>query len=198
MLLGAFLLLLSAALFGVRGAAAAVGRTRPLCQENSPLCTEVADSLSYDGKYTGHDEPALLFYSNTPGSGHSNLYRLTLPKDPPTLPVQNGTRGTFNFQLRPAFSNCAPPFGSAWRCVMINRRRIPVDRVSVPPCRAHLTAIATSTRARPPQTRIISASIQGRRLWKCSSIRRAGSPGLQVSVAIPRSGALRSTLTASL
>src|SRR2546422_2333932 len=103
MLLGAFLLLLSAALFGVRGAAAAVGRTRPLCQENSPLCTEVADSLSYDGKYTGHDEPALLFYSNTPGSGHSNLYRLTLPKDPPTLPVQNGTRGTFNFQLRPAF-----------------------------------------------------------------------------------------------
>jgi hypothetical protein len=88
-----------------RASAALTARThpRPLCQDNSALCTEVADSLNYDGKYTGHDEPSLLFYSNTPGSGHSNLYRLTLPKDPPTLPVQNGTGGTFNFQLHPAF-----------------------------------------------------------------------------------------------
>src|SRR5262245_54152779 len=28
---------------------------RSLCQENSPLCTEVMDSLAYDGQYTGHD-----------------------------------------------------------------------------------------------------------------------------------------------
>ncbi|MGH6795970.1 MAG: hypothetical protein ACREDH_12450, partial [Methylocella sp.] len=53
--------------------------------------------------YTGHDEPALLFYSDVPGSGNSNLYKLTLPKDPPNLPKQDGTGGTFNFQLHPAF-----------------------------------------------------------------------------------------------
>jgi hypothetical protein len=86
--------------------AAAVARIRPLrplCQDNSPLCTEVFDSLNYDGKYTGHDEPSLLFYSNRAGSGNSSLYRLTLPKDPPNRPVQTGTGGTFNFQLHPAF-----------------------------------------------------------------------------------------------
>jgi hypothetical protein len=93
----------AAAIAFVAASPPGAARPRVLCQDNSPLCTEVADSLNYDGKYTGHDEPSLLFYSNTPGSGHSNLYRLTLPKDPPTLPVQNGTGGTFNFQLHPAF-----------------------------------------------------------------------------------------------
>jgi hypothetical protein len=48
-------------------------------------------------------EPSLLFYSGAPGSGNSNLYRVVLPKDPPTLPTQDGTGGTWNFQLRPAF-----------------------------------------------------------------------------------------------
>ncbi|HEY3184862.1 MAG TPA: hypothetical protein VGJ77_18625 [Gaiellaceae bacterium] len=48
-------------------------------------------------------EPSLLFYSSGPGSGNSNLYRVVLPKDPPTLPTQDGTGGTWNFQLRPAF-----------------------------------------------------------------------------------------------
>ncbi len=74
-----------------------------LCQQNSPLCTEVADSLNVNGQYTGHDEPSLLFYSSTSGSGNNNVYYLTLPKDPPTLPKQDGTGGTFNFQLHPAF-----------------------------------------------------------------------------------------------
>jgi len=74
-----------------------------LCQQNSPLCTEVAESLSVNGIYTGHDEPSLLFYSGKPGAGNNNLYHLTLPKDPPTLPKQDGTGGTFNFQLHPAF-----------------------------------------------------------------------------------------------
>jgi hypothetical protein len=76
---------------------------RSLCDDNAPLCTETADSIGYEGKYTGHDEPAVLFYSNTPGSGNSNIYHLTLPKEPPTLPKQDGTGGTFNFQLHPAF-----------------------------------------------------------------------------------------------
>ncbi len=73
------------------------------CDEYAPLCTEVVDSIGPQGAYTGHDEPSVLFYSNVAGSGNSNIYRLTLPKDPPTLPVQNGTGGTFNFQLHPAF-----------------------------------------------------------------------------------------------
>ena len=49
------------------------------------------------------DEPSLLFDSAVPGSGNSNVYVLTLPTDLPNLPRQDGTGGTFNFQLHPAF-----------------------------------------------------------------------------------------------
>ncbi len=74
------------------------------CNDQSGiLCTEVYESIGYGGAYTGHDEPSLLFYSNVPGSGNTGSYFLRLPKDPPTLPKQDGTGGTFNFQLRPAF-----------------------------------------------------------------------------------------------
>src|SRR6266705_2370290 len=79
------------------------GRVRPLCEDNAPTCTETYQRYNYEGNYTGHDEPALLFYSNRAGSGNSNVYRITLPKDPPTLPKQDGKGGTFNFQLHPAF-----------------------------------------------------------------------------------------------
>ena len=71
------------------------------CNENGVLCTEAYDSVGYE--YTGHDEPSLLFYSKVPGSGNTGTYYLRLPKDPPTLPKQDGTGGAFNFQLRPAF-----------------------------------------------------------------------------------------------
>ncbi len=76
---------------------------RSFCDDNAPLCTETSNVLNYEGNYTGHDEPSVLFYSDTAGSGNSNVYQLTLPKDPPTLPKQDGTGGTFNFQLHPAF-----------------------------------------------------------------------------------------------
>jgi hypothetical protein len=33
------------------------------CDENGIFCTEVFDSIGYEGHYTGHDEPSLLFYS---------------------------------------------------------------------------------------------------------------------------------------
>ena len=75
----------------------------PLCETDASLCTETIDPRNYKGVYTGHDEPSLLFYSNTPGAGNSSLYRLTLPSDPPTAPSQDGTGGTWNFQLHPAF-----------------------------------------------------------------------------------------------
>ena len=73
------------------------------CDESGPLCAETADPIGYNGAYTGHDEPSLLFYSNTNGSGSSQRYTLTVPSDPPTLPKQDGSGGTFNFQDRIAF-----------------------------------------------------------------------------------------------
>jgi hypothetical protein len=45
------------------------------CAGNSVLCTERYDSFNYEGVYTGHDEPSLLFYSNVSGSGNSSIYR---------------------------------------------------------------------------------------------------------------------------
>lgn len=75
----------------------------PECDENAPFCTEVYDSIGYAGAYTGHDEPSVLFYSSTAGSGNSSLYQLTLPNDPTGVPKQDGSGTTFNFQLHPAF-----------------------------------------------------------------------------------------------
>ena len=71
-----------------------VGRTppahaasvKPFCGQHPALCTETVHPWNAQGQYTGHDEPSLLFYSNTAGAGNSNLYQMTLPSDPPTAP----------------------------------------------------------------------------------------------------------------
>src|SRR4029453_11608472 len=73
------------------------------CSEAWSLCAEPESSIGYNGEYTGHDEPALLFYSNRAGSGNSSVYDLTLPEESRVMPNQAGTGGTWNFQLRPAF-----------------------------------------------------------------------------------------------
>jgi hypothetical protein len=73
------------------------------CDDDGSLCTETVDPIGYNGAYTGHDEPSLLFYSDTAGSGNRMTWRITLPADPSTFPNQLGTGGTFNFQLHPAF-----------------------------------------------------------------------------------------------
>jgi hypothetical protein len=77
----------------------------PLCVQHPQLCTEQLDPWTYEGQSynAGHDEPSLLFYSHTAGSGDSNKYRLTVPTDPTTPPNPNGTGSTWNFQLHPAF-----------------------------------------------------------------------------------------------
>ncbi len=87
------------------GTLAALGQhsPRPLCQDNATLCTETSEAYNYEGQYVGHDEPSVLFYSATAGSGNSSRYRLILPADPKTFPNQSGTAGTWNFQLHPAF-----------------------------------------------------------------------------------------------
>src|SRR2546430_5369538 len=74
----------------------------PHCSEPYALCAESTDSIGYGGEYTGHDEPSLLFYSDTAGSGHSSLYHLRGPTHPKGLPNQDRTRGTRDFHLAPA------------------------------------------------------------------------------------------------
>jgi hypothetical protein len=86
------------------------------CGSNGITCAEPAtvwDELAgYDKAikagarilpYIGHDEPSTLFYSNKPGAGNNISWNLTLPKDPPTRPKQDGSGGTYGFQLHPAF-----------------------------------------------------------------------------------------------
>jgi hypothetical protein len=74
------------------------------CNEpNGILCAEQRENPGGSEYYVGHDEPSLLFYSNTPGAGYNNVYRIRLPADPPLLPKQDGSGGTWNFQLHPAF-----------------------------------------------------------------------------------------------
>ncbi|TMM24276.1 MAG: hypothetical protein E6F97_04435 [Actinobacteria bacterium] len=73
------------------------------CSQGLAICTEVKDSIGAYGAYTGHDEPSLLFYSDSNGSGNSNRYKLTLPSDPHQQPSQDGSGSTWNFQLHPAF-----------------------------------------------------------------------------------------------
>jgi hypothetical protein len=67
------------------------------------LCAEQRENPGGSEYYVGHDEPSLLFYSSTPGAGFNNIYRMRLPKEPPLLPKQDGSGGTWNFQLHPAF-----------------------------------------------------------------------------------------------
>jgi hypothetical protein len=77
--------------------------SRLVCGEGSPLCAEANDALGRKGGYTGHDEPSVLFYSGTAGSGNESNYRLVIPTEPPAVPKQDGSGGTYNFQDRIAF-----------------------------------------------------------------------------------------------
>jgi hypothetical protein len=53
--------------------------------------------------YIGHDEPSVLFYSGKRGAGYDNTYTMVLPKEATLRPQQDGSGGTWNFQLHPAF-----------------------------------------------------------------------------------------------
>src|SRR4029079_19121171 len=72
------------------------------CDESWSLCAEPESSIGYDGGYTGHDEPSLLFYSSRPGSGNSSIYQTTLPNESRVMPNQAGTGGPWTLQLHTA------------------------------------------------------------------------------------------------
>ena len=83
------------------GVADTSGYSEPLCESHRSLCVDVYDHAA--GEYVGHDEPSLEFKSGEAGSGNDMTYELRLPNDPPTKPNQDGSGGTWNFQLRPTF-----------------------------------------------------------------------------------------------
>jgi hypothetical protein len=93
------LLTLGGAAFVCAAFPSGAGAAPPDCDELTALCFEPNDAIGYEGAYTGHDEPSLLFYSDVPGSGNSSLYTVRLPTDPHLQPNQAGTAGTWNFQL---------------------------------------------------------------------------------------------------
>lgn len=136
-------------------------------QQSGILCTEQLDNPG-GWKYVGHDEPSLLFYSREPGAGYANIYKVRLPKDPPLKPKQDGSGGTWNFQLRPTFW-----FGMA----MCDDQSAPNpgDPMSAQTSSALQPVTATSLTNQIRKTRITSESTPVRRLWRCSSTHQAGS-----------------------
>jgi hypothetical protein len=56
---------------------ASIGQKTFSCAEPTGiLYAEVYQPIGYHGAYTGHDEPSVLFYSNTAGSGNTMVYFL--------------------------------------------------------------------------------------------------------------------------
>ena len=105
------------------------------------FCLDRYSRVNYEGEYVGHDEPAVLFYSNSAGSGNQTIYNLILPKDPPIPPKQDGSGGTFNFQLHPNFW-----FGMA----LCDTQSAPVPNKSGSCIPNSDTNIANSTNANAP------------------------------------------------
>jgi hypothetical protein len=96
---GALLAGVAVGLAPARSEAAGSGPSvEPFCEQHRGVCPDNRKLQDYEGNYVGHDEPALLFYSNRPGSGNSNTWRLRLPHESPVPPTQNGSGGTWNFQ----------------------------------------------------------------------------------------------------
>lgn len=87
----------------VQGATAETYSTKPNCAWSKVMCTEVHDpatAFHTGSAYVGHDEPSVLFYSNTPGSGNNMQYALTIPKQP--TGGYSNSKG-YDFELHPAF-----------------------------------------------------------------------------------------------
>jgi len=71
------------------------------CITERVMCADAQDKYhAYGGKYVGHDEPSVLYYSNVPGAGNRNSWQVTLPKDPPPKVIPGRS---WSFELTPAF-----------------------------------------------------------------------------------------------
>jgi hypothetical protein len=68
------------------------------CSTAAAMCTEVAQSDDVFGHYVGHDEPSMLFYSQTPGSGNHMRYNVTLPTEP-SASNPNSVNKSYSFEL---------------------------------------------------------------------------------------------------
>ena len=86
---------------GPAGKTGTKGYHEPVCQSHSSICIDAYDNPG--DEYVGHDEPSLLFKSSRPGSGNDITWTLRLPREPPARPHNDGSGGTWNFQLRPTF-----------------------------------------------------------------------------------------------
>jgi hypothetical protein len=86
---------------GSAGKTGTKGYHEPVCQSHSSICIDAYDNP--EDEYVGHDEPSLLFKSGRPGSGNDIAWTLRLPREPPVKPRNDGSGGTWNFQLRPTF-----------------------------------------------------------------------------------------------
>jgi hypothetical protein len=73
------------------------------CVQFASQCTDPEPNIAPGGGYVGHDEPSVEFASTKPGTGYDLTYQLQLPKNPPVRPKQNGSGGTWDFQLRATF-----------------------------------------------------------------------------------------------
>ena len=68
---------------GAPALAAASNQHIAITCEYSRICPDVNDNANVFDEYVGHDEPSLLFYSNTAGSGNQLSTVVTIPSDPP-------------------------------------------------------------------------------------------------------------------
>src|SRR5215467_8187902 len=68
------------------------------CGTNGITCAEPATTWEELRGYVGQEGGAVELYSNERGWGDNVRYRLKLPEDPRTRPVQDGSGGTFGFQ----------------------------------------------------------------------------------------------------
>jgi hypothetical protein len=84
-------------------AAPAYGHGRPYlnCADNTRgLCFELNNPVHVFGHYVGHDEPTVLYWSHTPGSGNQMVYNGILPKEPAATNVPG--KHSYDFELYPA------------------------------------------------------------------------------------------------
>ena len=116
-----------------------------------------------------------------PGSGNNVTYQMVLPKDPPTTAAAGRQR---RHRQLPAASDVLARHGHVRQPGLAEPGRSGADRPR-DRARASRTATPTSTRARTPRARTTSALAPARPTRRCSSTRRAGSPGRPASAARP-------------